>query len=354
MLILAIETSCDDTCCAVMEINPDQGSQEILANCVSSQVEIHKKYGGIVPRLAARAHTENIRPVFDKTLEEAGKDIKDMDLIAITCGPGLIPSLLVGASFAKALAWKYDLPIIGVNHLEGHLYSNFVQISNIQYPVSNNLPAICLIASGGHTMLVLMEDLGKFQVLGQTLDDACGEAFDKVARLLGLGYPGGPAIEKRAKTGDSQKFSFPRPMIRSGDYNFSFSGLKTAVYYRIQDLGSKIQDEDVINDMAASFQGAVIDVLTVKTIRAAKNYNVKTIMLSGGVAANKALRTRLRSMVKSQWSKVNLLAPPEKFCTDNGAMVALAGYYDWKKMSKKQREALTWENVRADPNLTID
>lgn len=311
MIILSIETSCDDTGIALIEKNSK--GLKILSNVVSSQIKIHAPYGGIVPNLAARAHLENIKPCLEKALKLAGNP--KIDLIAVTIEPGLIPSLLVGINFAKALAYAWQKPIVEINHLEGHIYANWLINPKIDFP------AICLVVSGGHTQLILMKGHGKYKLLGETRDDAAGEAFDKVAKLLNLGYPGGPIISQKAQKGDPQSFDLPRPMINSKDFDFSFSGLKTAVLYKVK------KGKPNVNDMSASFQQAVIDVLISKTIKAAKEYEVKTVMLSGGVAANQELRQQMTQAIKKELPKAKFYIPEPKLCTDNAAMIAAAAFY---------------------------
>src|SRR3989344_3637822 len=317
MKILGIETSCDETAVAVIEIKNKK--VRVLSNTISSQVKLHAKYGGVVPNLAAREHVKNIGHVFRLAMKEAnlpraalGK-LADIDLIAVTRGPGLGPALLVGITFAKTLAWKYKKPLVGVNHLEGHIFSNFLkevgENSKSNPPTGERnpelFPILNLVVSGGHTELVLMSAKGgsasgvknyrKYKIIGETLDDAIGEAFDKVARLLGLGYPGGPIISKLAEKGNPNRYPLPSPMIHSKDFNFSYSGLKTAVLYLIRDLkNSPSNSSGQISaqqkfDIAASFQKAAIDVLIKKTVKAAEEYKVKSIFLSGGVSANKLL-----------------------------------------------------------------
>ncbi|MFH1671253.1 MAG: tRNA (adenosine(37)-N6)-threonylcarbamoyltransferase complex transferase subunit TsaD, partial [Candidatus Portnoybacteria bacterium] len=310
MTILGIETSCDDTSVAIIK----GGSRgcSILSSIVSSQIKVHAPYGGVVPNLAARAHLENIKPVLEQAIKEAGNP--KIDLIAATKGPGLIPCLLVGVNFAKALAYSWDKPIVGINHLEGHLYANLIKNPKI------NFPALGLIVSGGHTQLVLMKDHGQYQLLGETRDDAAGEAFDKVAKLLGLGYPGGPEISKRAEKGNANTFNLPRPMISSKDFDFSFSGLKTAVLYQVKKI-PKITPE-LKSEICYEFEQAVADVLVLKTIKASKELKVKTIMISGGVAANIKLREEMTEKVKKELPQVELRIPEITFCTDNAVMIA--------------------------------
>ena len=328
MLVLAIETSCDETSAAVV-----RDGQEILSNVISSQVDFHRKYGGIVPELAARKHVEVISPVIKEAMDSAGVKYKDLSAVAVTHGPGLIGSLIVGLSAAKAIAYALDIPLIGVNHLEAHLYANFLNSppsspslikrggnpNKVREEVS--FPFICLLVSGGHTMLILVEGHGKYKVLGQTRDDAAGEAFDKVARFLKLGYPGGPIIDKLAKEGNPKAVKFTRPMIGDG-HDFSFSGIKTAVVNLInKNTEHRAQNADLV----ASFQQAIVDVLVEKAICAAEEYNCQTIALAGGVAANSCLRKNLEE--KGAGKGIGILIPAPILCTDNAAMVGARGYY---------------------------
>ncbi len=339
MKILGIETSCDETAIAVVEV--ENNKPIVLSNIVSSQIELHAQYGGVVPNLAAREHVENINVVFETALKKADVKMEDIDLIAVTSGPGLIPALMVGTAFSKALAFLADKPIIGVNHMAGHVYANWFSNEKIQFPVLN------LIVSGGHTMLVLMKDHGKYELLGETVDDAAGEAFDKVARILELGYPGGPIISAEAeKYQGNFEIELPRPMLNSGNYNFSFSGLKTAVLYKVRDLKEKYSLDEIRPAIAHEFQKAAVDVLVKKTIRAAREYNPETVLLSGGVAANKLLRETL----KEECEKVNFKCylPDLKYTTDNAAMIALAGYFKSKETKKPD-----WKSVQADANLRL-
>ena len=312
MKILGIETSCDETAAAVVE-----DGTRIVSNIVASQINIHARYGGIVPEVASRQHLLTIIPVVDKALSEAKLNWQDIDGIAVTFGPGLAGSLLVGVNVAKAIALARRLPITGVNHLEGHIYANWL---NREKPP--DFPCLCLIISGGHSDLVLMKEHGQFEKLGRTRDDASGEAFDKAARILGLGYPGGPAIEQAAKSG-TPCLSLPRAWLRDS-HDFSFSGLKTALWHLAQ-KEEILANPSRVADAAASFQCAVVDVLVTKTIEAAKGLGVKQILLSGGVAANKLLTERFLSS-----SPIPVLVPPPHLCTDNAAMVAACGYYHFQ------------------------
>lgn len=359
--ILGIETSCDETAMAVLEVDAKE-DMKVLSNIVSSQVKLHAKYGGVVPSLAAREHVKNIGHVFRLALKEAGINPpsapsggggfeKEIDLIAVTRGPGLGPALLVGITFAKTLSWIYKKPIMGANHLEGHLYSNW--LNKGFKPREIKFPILHLIVSGGHTELVLMRGHGKYKIIGETLDDAVGEAFDKVARLLNLGYPGGPIVSLRAaklkSKNEKLKILFPRPMEKSGDFNFSYSGLKTAVLYKIKDLknsGVKITDE-VINEICYEFQQAAIDILVKKTLRAAKELGAKSVFLSGGVSANKLLREKLHATATELGLEYR--QPPMEYTTDNAAMIAIAGHSAFK--NSKQKTAKLWQSVKMDANL---
>ncbi len=354
MKIIGVETSCDETAAAVLEIK-SKNNIAVLSNVVSSQVKLHAKFGGVVPNLAAREHVKNIRRVFEFALKEAGispptgEFKKEIDLIAVTRGPGLGPALLVGLSFAKTIAWLYNKPIIGVNHLEGHIFSNWLpptgEISKRQTDI---FPALNLVVSGGHTELILMSDYGKYKLIGETLDDAAGEAFDKVARLLGLGYPGGPAISKIAKDGNPDKYPLPRPMLKLKNFDFSYSGLKTAVLYLIRDLHLKKLSEQIKADIASSFQKSATEVLIIKTIRAAKQYKVKSILLSGGVSANETLRTELRKNAAE--NGFQYFQPLMEYTGDNAAMIALAGYFNYKA-AKKPKNYYKFEKIDMDANL---
>ncbi len=317
--VLGIETSCDETAAAVVK-----DGCKIISNIVASQAKIHEQYGGVFPEVASRQHILHIVPVLNDALTQAGVELDEMSAVAVTYGPGLAGSLLVGVNLAKALAWARRLPLIGINHLEAHVYANWLQRDEeILFPL------LCLIASGGHTTLLLMTDHGEYQALGQTLDDAAGEAFDKVARLLGLGYPGGPAIQQAAKDGDPTAFDLPRAWLK-GSYDFSFSGLKTAVLYLVRGYVAEgeftARGEDSkslpVASLAASFQAAVVDVLVEKTRLAAEEHDVRQVLLAGGVAANTLLRQRMMEQIG-----VPVLCPPFELCTDNAACVAGLGWF---------------------------
>ena len=346
MRILGIETSCDDTAMAILEGKSKE--LKMLSSVISSQVKLHAKYGGVVPSLAAREHTKNIGTVFNLALKKAGiKNFKkEIDAIAVTRGPGLGPSLLVGISFAKTLSWLSQKPLIGVNHLEGHIHSNWIKPveERSKAPSLKIFPALNIIVSGGHTELVLTKSPGKYKIVGETLDDAIGEAFDKAARLLGLGYPGGPAISKIAEKGNAKRYPLPSPMLHSKDFNFSYSGLKTAVLYLLRDLNQNKLDEQTKADIAASFQKAAIDVLIKKTLKAAEKFKVRSLFLSGGVSANKLLRERLKK--EASEIGVAFACPPMEYTVDNAAMIATAGYFSYLKNKKTALKA-----VRMDANL---
>ncbi|MCD9625514.1 tRNA (adenosine(37)-N6)-threonylcarbamoyltransferase complex transferase subunit TsaD [Rhabdothermincola salaria] len=306
--ILGIETSCDETAAAVVV-----DGRDVLSSVVSSQVDLHARFGGVVPEIASRAHVELLTPVVARALVEAGIDDDHVDAVAATVGPGLIGALLVGVSAAKTLALVWGVPFVAVNHLEAHLYAALLEEPDL------DLPVVVLLVSGGHTLVVLMEGRGRYRILGSTIDDAAGEAFDKVARYLGLGYPGGPAIDRIAMEGDPQAIAFPRAILDEG-YDFSFSGLKTAVVNHVR----KHPDVDTA-DVAASFQEAVVDVLVTKARRAARDHGAKGLCLAGGVAANSQLRERILDACMADGLQAFL--PSRSMCTDNAAMVAAAGWY---------------------------
>ena len=347
MKILAIDTSCDDTCISL--IKAKNHNFKILSNIVSSQVKLHAKYGGVYPFLAKREHQENLPIVFKKALSKAKSASRrtKIDLIGVTIGPGLEPCLWTGVNFAIELAKKLNLKIVPINHIEAHILANFVG-ENFQ----NIFPAICLIVSGGHTQLILMREIGKYKILGETRDDAAGECFDKVAKILGLGYPGGPAIDAEAakfKIQNSKfKIKLPRPMISQKNYDLSFSGLKTAVLYDFRSRAQKIKKSKIyIREMCFGTQQAIIDVLIKKTIRAAKNYKVKSIILGGGVAASQELRNQFREIIKKNFPNTKYLIPNPKFCTDNAAMVGVTAYFHQKTAAKN------WQKIKVNANLKI-
>ncbi len=322
MKILAIETSCDETAISVLEVQKIKTGVEfsILSDQVSSQVKIHAPFGGVVPNLAKREHIKNLPIILKRALKESGATRPDA--LAVTYGPGLEPALWTGIEFAKKLSKDWRVPLIPVNHLEGHIYSAFMRGSKFVI-LNSTFPILSLIVSGGHTELVLTQDHLQYEILGETLDDAAGEAFDKVARLLKLKYPGGPEISKLAKQGDRRAINFPRPMIHSKDLNFSFSGLKTAVLYKLRDFEKT--NKKIKADVAASFEEAVVDVLIRKTARAVEQNKIKSIALGGGVAAN----DRLRYLLAKKFP--DILLPEKRFTGDNAAMIAVAGYYRFAK-----------------------
>ncbi len=360
MIILGIETSCDDTCCALLK---KQGDFQVLSNVVSSQIKVHRKYQGVFPTLAKREHEKNLTLVLKKSLKKANllkkkkKKIKDLknilsrhpellkrttnflnnhqkpqiDAIAVTKGPGLEPCLWTGLNFAKALSFTWNIPIIPINHLKGHIFANFLE-------KKPPLPALCLIVSGGHTQLVLMDKKRKHKLLGETRDDAAGECFDKSARLLKLNYPGGPEIEKRAKLAKKSSIKLPRPMIYAQNYDFSFSGLKTAVLYEVKKTRLT---KKYVNEMAKEIQQAIIDVLIKKTIKAARDYKVKSVILSGGVVSNKELKKQFQEKIDFP-----LYFPPSKLCTDNALMTCLAGFF-----TKKTKD---WKKTKVNANLRVN
>lgn len=326
MHILGIETSCDETAAAFLQ--EKRGHFQLLSNVVSSQAEIHAQYGGVVPEVAARNHIAVVMPVIGEALGG-----KKPDAIAVTAGPGLITSLLVGVHTAKTLAYLWNVPLIAINHIEGHIYANWLEkqfaVASSRLPV---FPAIVLIVSGGHTELILMKGHGNYALLGATRDDAAGECYDKAASILGLGYPGGSAIDKESRSGNPNRFPLPRPMIGSGDFEFSFSGLKTAVLYLVERLKKeKTFDAQVRADICASFQQAVADVLVAKTIAAAKKHHARAILMGGGVVANSALRAMMECTVRAELPVTQLSHPDLRYCTDNAAMIAMAGYFHARK-----------------------
>jgi tRNA N6-adenosine threonylcarbamoyltransferase len=333
MIVLGIETSCDETAVAVVE-----DGRGVRSNLVSSQIDVHRRFGGVVPELASRAHVEALNPMLDQAMSEAGVTARDLDGVAVTVGPGLVGALLVGVAAAKAVSLATDVPLIGVNHLEGHIYANFIEHGDPEPPY------VCLLVSGGHTMLVHMPEEHRYEVLGGTLDDAAGEAFDKIARFMDLGFPGGPLIDELARKGDPDAIRFPRAMLDSGDYDFSLSGLKTAVirYVRSERATGR---EPKPEDLAASFQEAVVDVEVAKTVRAAKEKRVGTILLGGGVVANSRLRDLIEPAAKAE--DIEVMFPSLELCTDNAAMIAAAG---WSRLVRGEHTPL---DVRADPGLPL-
>ena len=413
MIILGIETSCDETAVALIKIS--KGNLKILSNLVSSQIKLHAPFGGVVPKIAGREHLKKIIPLLAKAFQKSKIKPKDIDLIAVTGGPGLAPSLFIGTNVAKALSYVWEKPIVRVNHVEAHILINWFRPINEKFQIPNYkfqtnskflplsfglrrvgktqnskqiLPAIGLIVSGGHTQLVLIKDFLKYKLLGETLDDAAGECFDKTARILGLGYPGGPAIAEFARQWKSQiscflgrqvnpkfqtnpkfqitdfkqiqnlsasrqdskfQINLPRPMINSKDFNFSFSGLKTAVLYDFKKRSIKERkSKKYLQEMCWGIQQAVIDVLIFKTIKAAKKYQTKTIILGGGVAANKELRKQFNFQLLAFNPQLKFLVPPKIFCTDNAVMIALSGFYYFNAGKINH-----WMNLKIKPDLTL-
>ena len=327
-VVLGIETSCDETAAGLV-----MGGYDVLSSVVSTQVDLHAQYGGVVPEIASRAHLDLLNPVVARAIVEAGIEPDRIDAVACTIGPGLVGALLVGVSAAKALAMTWDVPFIGVNHMEAHLYAAFLEDQSLE------MPLVVLLVSGGHTMLIEMRDHGSYRLLGQTIDDAAGEAFDKVARFLDLGYPGGPAIEHEAKRGDPTAIAFPRAMLNDG-LDFSFSGLKTSVINYVRN------NPDVsAADVAASFQEAVVDVLVIKARRAAASVGARGLVLGGGVGANTALR--LRFAAAGQEDSIRVFLPSRAMCTDNAAMIAAAGWH------RLRSDGPTPLDVGAVPNLRL-
>jgi N6-L-threonylcarbamoyladenine synthase len=338
MIVLGIETSCDETSAAV--VTSDRRLLRLRSLVTASQVRLHRRTFGVVPEVAARAHVEKIIPVIERALRDGR--VQKPDVIAVTAGPGLLTSLLVGVDAARTLSFAWDRPLVAVQHIAGHIYANWL----MSRAVAIRFPVLALVVSGGHTELVLMAKHLDFHKIGETVDDAAGEAFDKVARILGLAYPGGPAISVLAKKGDASRFFLPRPMLESKNYDFSFSGLKTATAYLIRDLGRKAFSHRA--DIAAAFEQAVVDVLAQKTIRAAKQYRVRTVLLAGGVAANQKLRTTLQARLRRELPQVTYRQPSAVLCTDNGAMTAAVGAF-----FAQRRQFTPWGKLSADPNWEL-
>ncbi len=315
VLILAIESSCDETAASVVK-----NGRVVLSNIISSQIDLHTLYGGVVPEIASRKHMEQVNQVTQQALKEAGVSLEDITAVAVTYGPGLVGALLVGVAFAKSLAFAADKPLVGVHHIEGHISANYIENPDLEPPFT------CLVVSGGHTNIVLVEDYGVYKIIGRTRDDAAGEAFDKVARAVGLGYPGGPKIDKLAKEGNKDAIAFPRAKVDGSPYDFSFSGIKSAVLNYINH--SEMKNEEINRaDLVASFQNAVVDALVSRAIMAAKEYGCKKLAVAGGVAANSALRAALENECRK--NNITFYHPSPIFCTDNAAMIGSAGYYEY-------------------------
>ncbi len=333
VLILAIESSCDETAASVVK-----NGREVLSNVISSQIALHTLYGGVVPEIASRKHIEKINQVIEEALSEAGVTLQDITAIAVTYGPGLVGALLVGVSAAKAISFATGIPLIGVHHIEGHISANYIENKDLEPPF------ICLVASGGHSHLVVVKDYGEYEIVGRTRDDAAGEAFDKVARAIGLGYPGGPKIDKLAKEGNADAIHFPRAKVSENEYDFSFSGLKSAVLNYLN--GCQMKGEEVCKaDVAASFQKAVIEVLVEHSLHAVKEFGYNKFAIAGGVASNSSLRAAFEEACDRRG--VTFYHPSPVLCTDNAAMIGTAGYYEYVKGVR------SGFNLNAVPNLKL-
>ena len=333
VLILAIESSCDETAASVV-----RNGREVLSNVISSQIELHKLYGGVVPEIASRKHIEKINQVIEEALEVAGVTLDDLDAIGVTYGPGLVGALLVGVAEAKAIAYAKKLPLVGVHHIEGHISANYIENLELEPPF------ICLVVSGGHTHLVCVKDYGEYEIIGRTRDDAAGEAFDKVARAIGLGYPGGPKIDKLSKEGNADAITFPKAHITDSVYDFSFSGVKSAVLNYIN--GCKMKGEEYNTaDIAASFQKAVTDVLVENAMRAVKEYGMTQFAIAGGVASNSTLRNAMQTACEKEG--IEFYHPSPIYCTDNAAMIGVAAYYEYMSGTRHG-----WD-LNAVPNLKL-
>lgn len=317
ILILAVETSCDETAASVVK-----NGREVLSNVIYTQIALHTKYGGVVPEIASRKHIEKINQVVESALEEAGVTLRDITAIAVTYGPGLVGALLVGVSEAKAIAFAADIPLVGVHHISGHISANYIEHRELEPPF------ICLVASGGHSHLVVVKDYGQYEIIGRTRDDAAGEAFDKVARAIGLGYPGGPKIDKLSKEGNPDAVLFPRAKVGENEYDFSFSGLKSAVLNYLNSC--QMKGEEICQaDVAASFQKAVIDVLVEHSLHAVREFGYEKFAIAGGVASNSSLRAAFERECEKR--KIAFYRPSPLLCTDNAAMIGAAGYYEYRK-----------------------
>ena len=333
VLILAIESSCDETAAAVVK-----NGRSVLSNVISSQIDLHKLYCGVVPEIASRKHIEKINQVIEEALKEADTTLDDLDAIAVTYGPGLVGALLVGVAEAKAISFAKNLPLVGVHHIEGHISANYIENLDLEPPF------LCLVVSGGHTHLVVVKDYGEFEILGRTRDDAAGEAFDKVARAIGLGYPGGPKIDKLSKQGNAYAMDFPKAKVADAPYDFSFSGVKSAVLNHLNKC--KMMGEPVVEaDIAASFQRCVVEVLVEHAIAAARDYHISKLAIAGGVASNQTLRNAMEQACEK--NGIQFYHPSPIFCTDNAAMIGVAGYYEYIKGTRHG-----WD-LNAVPNLKL-
>jgi len=349
MNILSIETSCDETAVALVEAK--NGKFRVVEDLISSQIKVHAPFDGVVPNLAAREHLKNLPLLLEKTIKKRKLAPKDIDLITVTQGPGLIPALLIGTNSAKALAYAWRVPLVGVHHIAGHIYANFIN-QNTRYKI--RFPILALIVSGGHTQLILMRKHMDFKIVGETLDDAAGEAFDKVAKILNLDYPGGPAVAAAAeKYKQNTKYQLPRPMLNSNNLNFSFSGLKTAVLYLVKKNPKILKDKNLIAALCSEFQQAVIDVLVSKTLTAARKYKPETVLLGGGVSANKELRAQLGKTIENNLKNTRYQIPDTKYSLDNAAMIAVAGYFGYALAKNKNKFLTNWKNLEADAGLSL-
>ena len=333
VLILAIESSCDETAAAVVK-----NGREVLSNVISSQIDLHTLYGGVVPEIASRKHIEKINQVIEEALSQAGVTLEEITAIGVTYGPGLVGALLVGVAEAKAIAYAAGKPLVGVHHIEGHVSANFIEHPDLEPPF------VCLIVSGGHTHLVIVKDYGEFEIIGRTRDDAAGEAFDKVARAVGLGYPGGPKVDKTAKEGNKHAVEFPRAKVEGAPYDLSFSGFESAVHNYINH--AKMTGQEIhVPDLVASFQNAVVDALVSRTVAAAKEYGYDKVAIAGGVASNSALRAEMKKACRK--AHLSFYHPSPIFCTDNAAMIGVAAYYEYQKGARAG-----WD-LNAVPNLKL-
>ena len=333
VLVLAIESSCDETAASVVK-----NGRTILSNIISSQIELHKLYGGVVPEIASRKHIEKINQVIEEALKEADVTLDNLDAIGVTYGPGLVGALLVGVAEAKAISFAKDIPLVGVHHIEGHISANYIEHPDLEPPF------LCLVVSGGHTHLVVVKDYGTFEILGRTRDDAAGEAFDKVARAIGLGYPGGPKIDRLSKEGNAYAFDFPKAKVDEAPYDFSFSGVKSAVLNHLNKC--KMQGEEIVAaDVAASFQRCVVEVLVEHAIAAAKDHKIDKLAIAGGVASNSGLRTAMEEACRN--NKIQFYHPSPIFCTDNAAMIGVAAYYEYQTGTRHGLD------LNAIPNLRL-